>query len=218
MSARDQQIVDALTIAFPLTQRLAVTSKQQIQDASDAWPPWSVPSPSSRPHRPHRHGLCRNLEIAIRRTGQSLSEIAYLSGIAEGRLHAILAGSRASNKEREAAELRRRLERDERPTKWRQGPVSHIDHPWMAALDAQFAALRLGERLINSEEAHLAQHRNCTRMLMIPYVEPSVQTGHLRSRARYGWRQTPSQHLSGCRLIFCPRRVAGGGLIKDYQR
>jgi hypothetical protein len=101
-----QELADHLQAALVLLARVRVTMEQQANDfaavlaelerAAALLRTWRPPSFDGVP----RHTA--NLELAILRTGHSLSNIAFLSGVPESRLHQLVSGTVPTTEERAA--------------------------------------------------------------------------------------------------------------------
>jgi hypothetical protein len=100
-----QRLIDQLTIALPLIQRAGVVGRQQQQDLADALAAIERAAAIIRASAPPAGAVTRpvsNLELAIARAGRSIAEAAYLAGLPEHRLRAIIGGERPTADEREA--------------------------------------------------------------------------------------------------------------------
>jgi hypothetical protein len=101
-----QELADHLQAALVLLARVRVTTEQQANDiaavlttlerAALVLKTWRPPSFDGVP----RHTA--NLELAILRTGRSLSDMAFLSGVSESRLRQLVSGTVPTTEERAA--------------------------------------------------------------------------------------------------------------------
>jgi hypothetical protein len=106
MSDPRQKIVDSFQTAIPLAQRVVVTLRQQLEDATAILAAlergiaimrtWAPPV-----DRDHHARTTSNLELALLRAGHAVQDAAFLAAIPEHRVRALVAGDAPTATERE---------------------------------------------------------------------------------------------------------------------